>query len=136
MAATLGKPLASWREAFKPQSLATLMDRHKTLWKRWDICFPRTPDVPGGRYASMYGQLRMLRGWILSRAGDAARGSRGAERFSPRCLAYGLTARRARTGLPDVLLFLAQSARINVRARRDAAASGASPTHCGDGYTR
>ncbi|MBL0172177.1 MAG: NAD(P)-binding protein [Gemmatimonadaceae bacterium] len=101
-----GQPLASWQEAFKPQSLATLMDRHKTLWKRWDICFPRTPDVPGGRYASMYGQLRMLHGWTrAARAMLRADPERGrtflATVFGVRSLPGVL-----RTGLPDVLLFL------------------------------
>ena len=100
------QPLATWRDAFKPHSFVTLMDRHRALWKRWDITFPRTPDEPGGRHASTAGHLRMFLGWTAAARSALRANPEGGRKFLKQIFGARFLLGLVGTGLPGVLGFL------------------------------
>ncbi len=66
------KPLATWRDAFKPQSVYTMMDRDASgRWSEneWVIASPLKPGEPGDQtgFGSTCGYHHNILQWILNR---------------------------------------------------------------------
>ncbi|MEQ1691800.1 MAG: NAD(P)-binding protein [Gemmatimonas sp.] len=100
------RPLARWQEAFRPHSLVTLMDWHNASWKRWDMCFPQTPDEPGNRYASVAGHLQMLRGWMGAARNVMRESPQTGSQFLLDAFGTRTLGGMVFTGLPELLYFL------------------------------
>jgi len=61
------KPMATWQQAFKKQSLVTLMEEIDGEWIRWPIDFPTNDLVPGdgGVLLSPWDYVKMLLQFLL-----------------------------------------------------------------------
>jgi uncharacterized protein with NAD-binding domain and iron-sulfur cluster len=69
-------PLARWDDAFKPQSLITLMERRDDAWTKWPLPFPFFDDVQpgfpdadeipstGGEPSTVWEYVTKLLGWL------------------------------------------------------------------------
>jgi uncharacterized protein with NAD-binding domain and iron-sulfur cluster len=59
---TPGSPFQEWTDAFKPNSLATVMDDFEGIWHPWIVEFPDNPEVPGtgGIWLSPWDYLKEL----------------------------------------------------------------------------
>jgi uncharacterized protein with NAD-binding domain and iron-sulfur cluster len=66
----VGAPLATWRDAFKPQDYIVLTELIDQQWKIWNLEFPTLPGTPGdgeerlSMFESAEALFTWVRGWI------------------------------------------------------------------------
>jgi uncharacterized protein with NAD-binding domain and iron-sulfur cluster len=72
-----GSPLATWRDAFKPQNLVSLLEKVRGRWLRWDANFPTIPSVPGqgGACPTPWNFIVRLLEWMVERYFQAKTGA-------------------------------------------------------------
>ncbi len=62
------RTFASWKEAFTPQSLVTMEQKHEGRWRQWPVLFPPNDAVPGtGGVIDLWAAFQTLVGWIKER---------------------------------------------------------------------
>ncbi len=71
---TPGSPFQDWTDAFKPNSLATVMDDFEGIWHHWIVEFPDNTEVPGtgGIWLSPWDYLKELLDFMVTIVDRAA----------------------------------------------------------------
>jgi uncharacterized protein with NAD-binding domain and iron-sulfur cluster len=62
-------PFQDWTDAFKPNSLVTVMDHFDGAWTPWTVVFPTNDEVPGtgGLWLTPWDYLKELLGFMVDR---------------------------------------------------------------------